>query len=144
MNLSEDTKQILQFIEYLGIQLRKKNDFAIILELSATYGYIDDITKLIFASASVWNLSQISKKLRNNDNAYLLEKELNKSIVEMLNPIREIIIFSDKQTKERFDRIYFAETDGAIKNIIDLAHDFSTFKDLQNQNKRISKNKTDN
>lgn len=144
MKLSDDTQQIMQFLEYLGVQLRKKNDFALILEISATYNLIDELTKLIFSSASVWNLSKMLKKVAGNPNAVLLEKEFYKSINELVNSLKVIIEISEEEYINRFQNVYFAETDGAIRNIVDLAHDFSAFKDIQNQSKKISKSNTSN
>ncbi len=144
MNLSDDTQKVIQFLEYLGVQLRKKNDFALILEISATYNLIDELTKLIFSSASVWNLSKTLKKVAGNPNALLLENELHKGIEELLNSLREIIDSAEVEYVKRFQNIYFQNTDGAIRNLIDLAHDFSAFKDIQNQSKKISKSNTKN
>ena len=59
MEISADTKEILEFLDYTTANnLRKRNDIASILEIGATYGESDVMNDLILASSSLWNINQ--------------------------------------------------------------------------------------
>ncbi len=140
MIISEDTKSVVQFLnDYAKGGLRKMNDVEIIFELAATYNGADELNRLVFAGKSVWNISSKLKKIIHGTGGIdLLQKEMLRNVEDMKKWLRIIIEYGDNKSKERFDVVYFAETSGAIKNIIDLAHDLAVFKDIQSESRRSS------
>lgn len=138
MQISDDTKAVVQFInDYTKGNLRKVNDLELIFEISATYDGNDELNRLVFAGKSVWNIaSKLRKVVQGTDGIDLLEKELLRNIEEMKRLMGIIVEFADNDSKKRFDEIYFPETSGALKNLIDLGHDLSAFKDIQSRSRR--------
>ncbi|MBE2188151.1 MAG: hypothetical protein IAE98_01675 [Candidatus Kapabacteria bacterium] len=117
--------------------LRKVNDLEYIFEIAATYDGNDELNRLVFAGKSVWNIaSKLKKVVHGTEGIELLEKELLRNINEMVRFLRKISEFAEIDVKKRFDDIYFPETSGALKNLIDLGHDLAVFKDIQSQSRR--------
>ena len=54
----------------------------------------------------------------------------------LLNELINVV--GDEQLNQRFEAIYFVNSKGAVKNLIDLAHDLSLIKDIQTQSKKIN------
>jgi hypothetical protein len=138
MQISDDTKAVVQFLnEYTKGNLRKVNDLEYIFEIAATYDGNDELNRLVFAGKSVWNIaSKLKKVVHGTEGIELLEKELLRNIDEMIRLMRKISEFAEIDVKKRFDDIYFVETSGALKNLIDLGHDLSVFKDIQSRSRR--------
>jgi hypothetical protein len=80
MQISDDTKSVVNFLdEYTKGNLRKKNDFAAILEICATYNGSDTLNHLIFSGKSLWNISSKLKKTSSSaDGVNLLQKEVER------------------------------------------------------------------
>jgi hypothetical protein len=135
MEISQDTKNVIDAVKYIsGDSLRKKSDLTVIAELCATYDSSDLLNNLIFAGKSVWNIqSKLKKVAAGDEGANLLQNELYKNIDKMTKILSEIIENADESYKKRFDEVYFADTKGSLKNLIDLSFDLSMFKELQNQ-----------
>lgn len=138
MKISDDTKSVVQFLnDYAKGGLRKLNDIEIIFELTATYDGADELNRLVFAGKSVWNISsKLRKVIPGSDGIELLQKEMLRNVEEMIKWLSMIMEFGDDESKKRFDNIYFAQTSGALKNIIDLSHDLAVFKDIQSESRR--------
>lgn len=133
MQISDDTLAVVNYLDqYCDGNLRKKNDFASILEICATYNGVETLSRLIFAGKSLWN---ISSKLRKANPAAegieLLQKETERCCNEMYVYLKEISDNADEEIQNRFNDVYLQLTRGAIKNLIDLGHDLAKFKDLQ-------------
>lgn len=135
MELSKDTKEVVQYLDDIAEgNLRKKNDLGVILEISATYSLAELLENLIFDGASLWRIYQILKKSGDDDILTNLKSEFNEvsgSIIPMLTEITDY--FEDVTLKKRFLEIYLSGTLGSLKNIIDLSHDFSILKEVQNK-----------
>lgn len=131
MNISEDTRRVIEFLdEYSGGTLRKKNDLAIILEITANLGDFATANKIIFTGKSVYNLYKKLKKTKGQG-LDLLQKQLLRSIDELKNFLAQISEYFDEEIKQRFETTYFPNTNGASANLIDLSYDLSILKDLQ-------------
>lgn len=133
MQISEDTQKVMNFlIEYSNGNLRKPDDVAILLETSATYDLSFEINDLSFHSKSLWNMHKTLKRNEPNDDSITnIRKEIEKTYQIMLNLLANIVSLADEEDKSRFDQNYFQRTTGCFLNIIDLAHDFAMFKNLQ-------------
>lgn len=135
MIISEDTKAVVDYLnQYTNGNLRKKNDFESILEVCANYDNADTLNRLVFSGKSLWNIySKMRKVNPNAEGIELLQKETERLCNEMSEFLREISEFADFELKSRFEDVYLARTRGAVKNLIDLAHDLAKFKDLQTE-----------
>jgi hypothetical protein len=133
MQISDDTLAVVNYLnDFTSGNLRKKNDIEVIIEICASYNGAETLNRLIFASKSVWNISTKLRKVNPSaDGIELLRKELERGCSEMTNYLKDIISLADKDLNDRFNDIYFLSTRGTIKNLIDLAHDLSQLKDLQ-------------
>lgn len=141
MTFSDDTNNVLNALDYIsGNSLRKRNDIASIIEICATYDGFELLNNVIFTGKSVWNLqSKINKISDSDEGAHLIKNELLNNIEKLRRHIIEISEKADNDSKKRFQEIYLSENQGGLKNLIDLSFDLSIFKELQNQNKRMSK-----
>jgi hypothetical protein len=137
MNISDDTKAVVEYLDKFAGGLRKKNDMMLVLEICATFDGALLLNKLIFSGKSVWNLSKTLRRISpDDDGAPLIQKEMLRGVGEMKEFLTEMILRAEDADKKRFDDIYFPETRGALKNLVDLAHDLGKFKDLQSDSKR--------
>lgn len=140
MKLSEDTLQVLEFLDNFSEgSIRKRNDIALLLEVAATYNLPEIFNQLVFTGKSVWNLSRKIKKIDpNQEGADLVRHEFSKQLEEQKRLLAMLVNQSEEnEIIERFDTIYFVITQGAVKNLTDLAHDLAVFKDLQSQSKKM-------
>lgn len=140
MNISEDTKNIIKALDYIsGNKLRKRKDIAALIELCATYHSPKILDDLVFTGAALWNLhSKMRKEQISDEAAELIQKELLRHIHKIKEKMESILEKNEVEGLEkRFEEIYFVQTQGALKNIIDLSFDLKMFKELQNQNKRM-------
>ena len=134
MEISRDTKEVVKFLlDFSDGNLRKQNDLEIFLEIGAVYGLADLINEFIFNGASLWYISQSLKKIKEGDE---ISNKLNKELLEtkdkLSSQIIEFLQFTDEATKEIIEKKYFNQSRGSLLNLIDLAHDLSQMKSLQN------------
>jgi hypothetical protein len=139
IKISDDTIAVVDFLDkFTNGNLRKKGDLELILEIAATFNESDILNRLIFASKSVWNISSKLKKVNPTaDGIELLQKEMERNCIDMTEYLKVFYQYADDSSKKRFEDVYLQLTRGAFKNLIDLAHDFAKFKELQ----MISRNK---
>ncbi len=144
MNISQDTEQVLEFLDYFsGNALRKRSDLAILLEISASYGFSEQMNELIFEGTYFRNLNQSIKKAATDPSAIgKMEREIISSFEKMKSQIFSIISnLDDKVIKKRFQDLYFANTQGSYRNMYDLASDLALLKEIQNTLKSKSNKK---
>ncbi len=141
MKLSDDTLQVLSFLDYTsGNNLRKRNDLGTILEIGALTGNYALIDRIIFNGKYLWSLHLLLK--RDNADEAVFEKllaETETTVSELIKLLKELIASEKDFDEKRFDSIYFAGDNGAFRNLIDLAHDLSQLKEVQNTLKRRKK-----
>ena len=134
MNLSEDTSRVIEAIEqYSESGLRKKNDFGVILELSAAYeGGFETFQSLMFIGKQLWNVSNTIKKADpNKEGIELLQKEFAILLENFKDKMNVVYPFLSPELQSRWVVVYFEMTKGCVLNLVDLAHDFSKMKDFQ-------------
>lgn len=138
MELSKDTIAVLEFLDFTtGNNLRKRNDLGTILEIGAVKSAYSLVNKIIFTGKYLWNLHGLLKKTANDEEgrerliseATISTKSLKEDISELIDDVEDF-------DRKRFDVVYFAEGQGAYRNLIDLAHDLSKLKEVQNTLKR--------
>ncbi len=132
MNLSQDTKEILQFLDHTTNNgLRKRNDIGAILELSASYNELDTFENLLFNGSALWNIHQTLKRnIDDIENTHKLRTE-SLTLANDIKQLLEVIIGEEYQDiNDRFDKTYFVETSGSFSNLIDLSHDMAQLKNV--------------
>jgi len=139
MEISRDTESVVNFLDEISEgSLRKKNDLGILLEAGATFSLEENISSMIFEGSSLWNLYGTLKRASiGTENQENLNLTFRTTAMKFINLLVDIVGYiEDVSVKKRFEEIYFQSTDGTLKNMIDLAHDFSILKDIQNNLKR--------
>jgi len=133
MNISKDTKEVIKFLDYTtGNNLRKKNDMEIILELGASKGDFRLIEKITFTGKYLWNLHTTIVNSKQDEGKDKLKKEIESSAVELRALLNELITEAEDFNHENFRDKYFEDNIGSFRNLIDLSHDLSRFKEMQN------------
>ena len=142
MQLSEDTLQVLSFLDYTsGNNLRKRNDLGTILEIGAATGDYETIDSIIFNGKYLWNLHILLKRENLEQDAFeKLLGEIEITVAELTKLLKKLTGSIREFDPHRFNDIYFTGDNGAFRNLIDLAHDLSRLKEVQNTLKRKQKN----
>lgn len=134
--LSPDIEVFLSHVESAGIGLRKRADIGLIFEYAAFHNNSDQINDLIFTGKIVWNTYSALKKRNQSDEGYdLLEKQFMESVHTLRNSLFEQSIGYTQEEQSRIEEIYLGMSQGTLRNIVDLAHDLSEIKNLQNSSK---------
>jgi len=134
MNLSPDTEAVLAHLDEITKgALRKKNDLGTILELSATKGAADAFNALLRTGTGLWKVYGTLRRIQAGAEGYLvLEREFGTLLNELRSALADTVQNSDDAVLRRFDETYFGMTQGVVRNLVDLAHDMSLVKGLQN------------
>ncbi len=141
MELSIDTRNVLDFLENFSEQgLRKRNDLGLLFELSAERGAHDEMNDLLFHGTYLYNLYRTLRNASANSEGYQnIEKEFAGSVEQVRDQIAKVLVDADQDHVERFQTTYYAITQGSLRNLVDLAHDLSVAKRIQNDNKHEKK-----
>lgn len=132
MEVSNDTKKILEFLDYTsGKTLRKRNDLGTILEILAKNNQPDIANQIIFYGSGLWNSSSLLKK-----NKMLNSKRLEDETNNLFNALKELIRYtielsSEAMIRKRFKEVYLNENLGCKLNLLDLAYDLNELKKVQ-------------
>lgn len=144
MEISKDTQQVIDYLQYYcNNSLRKAQDIAIILELTAERNDYYLANQIIFTGKSIWNLHRTLRRSDGSNSTTLLEQEIINSFKEIQDLLKKLTFYAENETIKRFEDVYLQETAGCLRNIIDLSHDLSILKDVQTEQLR-NKNKKGN
>ncbi len=136
MDISEDTLAVVAYLQqFSGNNLRKPDDMAIVLELCAQQQDADLAQQIITSGAALWRVYRTLRRLRRGDEGY---RQLEDEFTLQANRFRTGLAVALEATDEvgileRFQAVYLELTSGALRNVVDFAHDFSYLKQLQNQ-----------
>lgn len=138
MEISKDTQNVVGTVEsFTEKSLLKKNDFSLLVELSATFNHIEAFTQAVFNGTAFFKLSKKLNKIDPNDETAVNFKKEFEYYLEMfktnLSEISQDL--EDDSLVKRLNETYFELTRGCVLNLIDLAHDFTLFKQMQTSNK---------
>lgn len=138
MEISNDTHAVVEYLEsYANTSLRKKNDMLAILELAALSLNADVVAHLSFHGAAVWRVFSVMRKQQPGSEGFVkLEQEFTASLNEMRVGLLAVTEHADEEISKRFHDVYLGMSGGVARNLTDLAHDFSRFKELQNAGRR--------
>lgn len=137
MELSADTNAFLDYLDsFSGENLRKRGDIGTIFECGASYDSGELVSKIIVNGTFVWNVFSKLRNMTSDQEGYQhLEQEFAKGLNDLRTDIADLLTPVDDTTYNRFEEIYFGMTQGVIRNIVDLSHDLSVVKKVQNQQK---------
>lgn len=136
MEFSDDTLAVIAYLQqYSGDNLRKAEDMAIVLELCAQQQNAELAQRIITSGAALWRIYRALRRMRRGDEGYRqLEDEFTAQANLFRVSIAESLAATDEMPiLERFQAVYLELTTGALRNIVDFAHDFSYLKQLQNE-----------
>lgn len=133
MEIGDDTRAVLEHLDAIVEQgLRKRDDIGVVLELCAQQNnpvLFNDTTR---TGTGLWKVYRTLRRLQPGTEGYTqLEREFGNLINEFREYLARIVENSDDETLKRFDDVYFGMTNGVVRNLVDLAHDLSSIKDLQ-------------
>lgn len=137
MQISNDTENVLAALDKLtDNSLRKRNDFATLLEIGASCDSGEAFNDLIFSGTTLWKVYAALRRVdAGAEGETELKRELARAAKDLTAQLKNFADYGEKDDKKRFDRIYFAATEGALLNLIDIACDFAALKELQNRSK---------
>jgi hypothetical protein len=136
MELSDDTLAVVAAVQQLsGNNLRKAEDMAVVLELCAQLEDAELAQQIITSGAALWRIYRTLRRMHRGDQGY---RQLEDAFTEQVNQFRlgiarALEITDETAVLERFQAVYFELTAGALRNVVDFAHDFAYLKQLQNQ-----------
>ena len=133
MIISADTEHVIAVLEeHSEGGLRKKNDMAVILEIAATHDEADLVMSIIRTGTGMWKVYSTLRRLQPGAEGYpQLEREFATQMNTLRQALADLSNHADDDTLKRFDDTYFGMTTGVIRNLVDLAHDLSKLKALQ-------------
>lgn len=133
MTLSPDTLHVLDHLEASGESgLRKRDDLGVLLELSAERGDWELVNELFFEGALLANVYGTLRRSGSNAEGYdKLEREFADSAERLRANLARALVDADDEQVERFETTYYAMTQGALRNLVDLAHDLKRGKQAQ-------------
>jgi hypothetical protein len=135
MEISDDTLAVVAYLqEYSDNNLRKPDDLAIVLELCALQADAALAQRIITSGAALWRVYRALRRMRRGDEGYRqLEDEFTAQVNEFRLGIATALDATDEEPLlERFQAVYMELTTGALRNVVDFAHDFAYLKQLQN------------
>ncbi len=132
MEISKDTTEVLEFLDYTSAgTLRKRNDLGVILEILAQNNLPELANEIIFYGSALWGSYRILKQNTESDTSNL-KKELENLFDKMVGYISKIVeLIPDDVTSERLSRIYLQNSIGSRLNTIDLCYDLNELKKVQ-------------
>lgn len=141
MELSTDTQNVLDYLEAISEQgLRKRNDLGVLFEHSAERAVAEEMNDLLFQGTLMYNLFHTLRRAGSNSEGYAnLEKEFGEATERVRDLIAKVLVEAEADHVERFEVTYYAMTQGSLRNLIDLGHDLSVAKRVQNDSKYESK-----
>lgn len=134
MEISKDTNEVLEFLDYTsGGTLRKRNDLGVILEILAQNNLPEIANEIIFYGSALWGSYRILKRNTDQDTSHL-RKEIENLFQKMVDYISQIVdLVPNDDLLERFSRIYLQNSVGSRLNIIDLCYDLNELKKVQSK-----------
>ena len=137
--LSPDVRNVLTYLSEIAPDgLRKDPDLGVLLELGAEGGKAEEMNRLFFDGSALYRLYHTLRKQGSNAEGYhSLETEFRETTERVKDLIAQILLGTeDEEVLDRFETTYYGMTQGALRNLIDLAHDLDVAKGLQNDQRQ--------
>ncbi len=137
--LSSDVLNVLAYLSEIAPEgLRKEPDLGLLFELSAREEKAEEMNQLFFDGSALYRLYNTLRKHGSNAEGYQeLEREFRETTERVKDLVAQILLGTeDEEVLDRFEMTYYGITQGALRNLIDLAHDLNVAKGLQNDQKK--------
>lgn len=137
MEISGDTENVLAFLDsYSNGNLRKRDDLGTILELAARSGAHEAMNDALFTGRQLFSLyTTLRHESPGSEGFRKLEEEFRRTVEALRAAVARLLDDADAEEVERFERLYYAATQGSLRNLLDLAHDLGLLKSVQNERK---------
>lgn len=137
MTFSEQTESVLAYFDhYTGGNIRKRADFGAVLESASELGAAEEFNAVVFAGKVVWNLYATLRKSGSGQEGYNhVEREFASAVQAFREQVLFFVATMPEATQQRFTEVYLGVGQGTMRNLVDIAHDFARFKDLQGEGK---------
>ena len=138
MSFSEQTEAVLQYFDhYTGHNIRKRSDIGAVLESASMLDAAEEFNKLVFLGKVVWNLYNALRKAQSGQEGYQhVEREFASGMQDFREELLFFVAKMPDDAQKRFTEVYLGVGQGTMRNLVDLAHDFARFKDLQANQER--------
>jgi len=138
MRLSPDTEAVVEYLQvYSGNTLRKANDVGLILEVAAQRNVPDLANDIILTGSTLWRVYRLWKRLSPSAEGYQgVVDTFSESITTMRQLLSRLLEEASEEVQQRFQETYLRLAEGAVRNLVDLAHDLSWLRQLQNEMRR--------
>jgi hypothetical protein len=135
--MSPDTENVLDYLDSVAQHgLRKRNDMGTILELAAGRGAHEEMNLILFHGRHLYSLYTTLRKSTSTNQGYqTLEREFASAIETLRDLLAKLLVDAEGEEIDRFEKHYYAMTQGSVRNLIDLAHDLGVMKSVQNERK---------
>lgn len=136
---AQDTLNVLAYLSEIAPDgLRKEPDLGVLFELSAQEGKAEEMNRLLFDGSALYRLYHTLRKQGSNAEGYqALETEFRGTAERVKDLVAQILLGTeDEEVLDRFETTYYGMTQGALRNMIDLAHDLNVAKGLQNDQRQ--------
>jgi hypothetical protein len=138
MELSPDTEAVIEYLQaYSGNKLRKMRDVGLMLEVAARLNIAELANDIIFTGAALWRVYRVWKRLPPSAEGYrTIVETFSESITALRQLLSRLLEGAPAEVQQRFQETYLRVAEGAVRNLVDLAHDLSWLKQLQNEMRR--------
>jgi len=134
MKFSKDTET---FIKILNDNFTEQVNFIEIIgtmvEITASYNDGHLLFNEFLMNGAI--LYKLSNKLKNSSQSQeginLVQKEFEKSLVDLKSNINDLISYMDKDDKYRFDSTFLSMTKDSVINLINFSSDLYLIKQMQ-------------
>ncbi len=136
--LAQDTLNVLAHLSATSEEgLRKENDLGLLFEMNARTGDFEEMNQLLFNGSSLYRLYHTLRRSGSNAEGYEgLEREFRENAERLKELIAKALVEAEEEVVERFETTYYGMTQGALRNLIDLAHDLNVAKSVQNDQRK--------
>lgn len=129
---SSDIEALLSHLDQRGGGLRKRSDIGLLFEHAAENGEAEIINRLVFSGKVIWSTYSLLRKTTEQTDGYAnLEREFMQAVNDVRVLIHEFTASWNEEHRLRFEETYLGMNQGTIRNLVDLAHDLSEIKHLQ-------------
>lgn len=138
MTFSDDTNNVLDYLEGMSTEgLRKRNDVGFMLETAAELEADQVINDLAFHGSHFYSLYGMLRRSAGSAEGFAqLEREFHTGAETLRELIAGLLVGADEEHVERFNVTYYQMSQGSLRNLVDLAHDLTVLKGVQNDMKR--------
>ncbi len=138
LNSSDSSKLVQEIRSPSGKSINHLYEISNLIDTVKLNGKEKDFNDLIFTGKYVNGLKMVlSERIVVNKDDYMekIFKEFNMNLQKVVNILKDIISFSDNDTRAFFDEKYFQLNQQSMVNTLSLVEDLAICKEYLNENK---------